>query len=281
MGSIRIITDSTNDLSPELIRTNNIGVIPLYVVFGEQSFQDGVAITPEKVYQMVKETGSLPKTAAPTPADFYMAFKTALDQGDDVIYIGLSSRISSTVVNARLAAHELDEERIKVIDSLNLSTGIGLQVLKACDLVREGKSLTEIEKELLASVAKVRTAFVIDTLEFLYKGGRCSALQSIIGTLLNIKPIIKVSDGEMSLAQKTRKRNNALKAIINNTLADLPNMDLTRIMVTHSMGDADAAFLRSELLAATKVKEVHITEAGCVISSHCGPNTVGILYMLK
>lgn len=281
MHSIRVFTDSTNDLSPELIAAHNIGVIPLYVVFGEQSFQDGITITPEKLYRLVRETGNLPKTAAPTPADFYMAFKPVLEQGQDILYIGLSSHISSTIANARLAAQELDESRIKIIDSLNLSSGIGLLVLKACDLIREGKSLAETEAIITAAVPKIKTAFTIDTMEFLYKGGRCSALQSIFGTLLSIKPIIQVVNGDMELAQKARKRNNALKTILDNTMADLPQMDLTRIMITHSMGEADARYLRQELIKKTEAKEVLITEAGCVISSHCGENTVGILYLLK
>ncbi|WP_416297719.1 DegV family protein [Paenibacillus illinoisensis] len=278
MSRIKIFADSTSDLNPDWIKTHDIGIIPLYVVFGDESLKDGVEITPERLYERVSKDGRLPKTAAPSPADFMTAFQPYIDQGDDILYISLSSELSSTYQNALLASSEFPEGRISVVDSLNLSSGIGLLVMKAVHAAQKGQSLKEITHLVEAVKPNVRTEFVIDTLEYLHKGGRCSGMQNLIGSLLKIRPVIRVTDGKMSPAYKVRgKREKALDQMLQNTLSEKHQIDTDLIIVVHTMAEEDALELQKSLQEQTGGR-VELTTAGCVICSHCGPKTTGIIY---
>lgn len=280
MGAVRVIADSTCDLSSELIEKHGIAIVPLYAVFGEESYKDGIDITTEKLYKMVEERNMLPKTSAPSPLDFLEVFSKYIEMGEDIIYIGLSSELSATLQNARIAAQEFPEGRIEIVDSRNLSTGIGLLVMKAVDYAGQGFGIHEIAQKIKELIPKVRTRFVINTLDYLYKGGRCSALESFFGGLLNIKPVVAVKDGKMVLEEKIRgKREKAWNSMIENVLADKDKMMRDRIFVTHSMDPEAAEFLKKNLQKEINEGEILITDAGCVISSHCGPGTVGILYI--
>ncbi|MFZ5353263.1 MAG: DegV family protein [Bacillota bacterium] len=282
MNKVRIVTDSTSDLSSDILQKHNISVVPLYVVFGEESLRDGIDITTKELYERVKRDGLLPKTSAPSPADFINVFKPIIEAGEDIVYIGISTFLSSTVQNAKLAAQELPEGRIEIVDSLNLSTGIGMLVMKASDLAAEGLSAREVADKVSDYIPKVKTRFIIDTLDYLYKGGRCSALQSFVGGLLKIKPIVAVKDGRMLLEEKIRgKREKVLANMLDNVMLDVDNMDDARVFITHSMSHEDAVYLQKELKDKLKVKEILTTDAGCVISSHCGPNTIGIIFISK
>lgn len=280
MNRVKIMTDSTCDLSEELLKTNDISVVPLYVHFGEESYRDGIDIRAEGLYKLVEEYKTLPKTSAPSPGDFIREFEQYIKSGEDILYIGLSSQMSSTLQNAKIAAAEFPEDRIKVVDSKNLSTGIGLLVMKAVDCASEGMALNEIAAAMSETTAKVKTRFIISTLDYLYKGGRCSALESFIGGLLSIKPVVTVRDGKMVLEEKIRgKREKALSNMLDNALQDAGRMDEKRIFITHSMALEEAVYLKQELEKELKKPELIIADAGCVISSHCGPGTVGILYI--
>jgi len=281
MNKVKIITDSTSDLTAEILKKSDISVVPLYVNFNDESFIDGVNITTKELYEKVEEYGCLPKTAAGSPADFYKMFKTFIDEGMDIVFIGLSSKLSSHLQNAIFGASDFPEGRIHIVDSLNLSSAIGLLVLKAVDFKNQGLSAAEIAHKVKELVPKVKSEFIIDTLDYLYKGGRCSALQSLVGGIFKIRPVVKVVDGSMIPAQKLMgKRDKALNTMLSNVIKEKDNIDPVRIMVTHSLSD-DAEYLKSELEKNLDVNEVIITEAGCVISSHCGPNTIGILYIEK
>ena len=203
-GKIRIFADSTCDLPPSWIEEYNIGIVPLYVVFGEQSLRDGVDITPEQLYAKVDQIGDLPKTAAPSPSDFIAAFTPSIEQGEDILFLSISSELSSTYQNALIAAGESPEGRVTVFDSRNLSSGIGLLVMKAVHATNEGSFIPQIVELLSRTVNEVECEFVVDTLDYLYKGGRCSGMQNIIGDLLKIRPVIKVVDGGMIPAYKVR-----------------------------------------------------------------------------
>lgn len=280
MAKVKIFTDSTADLSQELIQKHHISIVPLYVGFGDDTYKDGIEITTVQLYDEVKKVGKLPKTSAPSPADFINAFKKSIDEGNEILYIGLSTKLSSTIQNARIAASEFPDAKIEIVDSLNLSTGIGLLVMKAVDYANQGMNIKEISSKIRELVPKIETAFVPDTLDYLYLGGRCSALQSIFGNVLRIRPVIKVIEGGMTVGQKARgKREKILDTMLKNALKDKNNMDLTRVFVTHSLGFYDAQYLKEQLEKTLNVNDVIITDAGCVISSHCGPNTVGILYI--
>ncbi|MFD2699830.1 DegV family protein [Paenibacillus shunpengii] len=279
MSRIKIFADSTSDLPKEWIHQYDIGIVPLYAVFGDESLKDGVDIVPEELYQRVKTEGRLPKTAAPSPADFMACFGPYIDEGYDILFISLSSELSSTYQNALLAASEYPDGRVTVFDSLNLSTGIGLQVIKAVRAVEEGLTVPEIVHRLTQIRPQVDTEFVIDTLDYLYMGGRCSGMQNLIGSLLKIRPVIKVTDGKMTPAYKVRgKREKAMDQMLSNALSKTNEMDNDIIIVVHSMCEDDALYLQRVLQEKTNAKEVVLATAGCVISSHCGPKTIGIIY---
>lgn len=281
MAKVKIFTDSTCDLSGELISRHKIGVVPLYVLFNDESFLDGIDMTTADLYRKVEETGSLPKTAAPSPGDFLTIFAPHLEAGEDIVYIGISAELSATLNNARLAAEELPPGRIEIVDSRNLSTGIGLLVMRAVDFAAEGLDIHTIAQKVRELTPKVETEFIVDTLDYLHKGGRCSGIARLVGSMLKIRPSIKVVDGKMIPAEKFRgTRGKALQGLLDNALAFKDEMSPERIFITHSISD-DGPFLREELLKQTGVKEVIITQAGCVISSHCGRNTIGILFIRK
>jgi DegV family protein with EDD domain len=282
--TVNIITDSTSDLGQEVAARFGVKVIPLYVFAGGKDYIDGVNITLPELFQSVQDTGQLPKTSAPTVTDFIKAFR----EPGDTIYIGISSKVSVTFHNAWMAREQLMQENgkdreIYVIDSLNLSTGLGQLVLKAADLRDQGLPAAEIARQVGEAVSKVRTSFIVENLDYLYKGGRCSALQNIVSSMLHIRPIIAVrSDGTLGVKAKTRgTRMRALQVMIDDFCENLPNIDLTRVFISHTGCLEDAEYMRSKLLEAAPIQEVLITKNGSVIASHCGPDTTGILYLLK
>ncbi|MHC1747198.1 MAG: DegV family protein [Cellulosilyticaceae bacterium] len=277
---IKIFSDSTSDLSKELLEKEDIGIIPLYVNIKETSYKDGIDLTVPELYEKVDAMGQLPKTAAPTPMDYYEAFKPWVEDGYSILYIGLSSKISSTFQNANLAAGDLEGAEIEIVDSKNLSSGIGLLVMKAADYRKEGYDIHTIASKVTDLVPKVKTAFIIDTLDYLYMGGRCSALASFFGGILKIRPVVTVKNGVMILKEKIRgKREKILSILLEDALNQKGNIDRTRVMVTHSLSDMDALYLKGQLEMNDFADEIIITNAGGVISSHCGANTVGILYI--
>lgn len=282
MRKIKVFTDSTHDLSKELIEKNNISVVPLYVNFNDEVYKDGENIDYKLLYKKVKELGVLPKTSAPSPSDFYNAFKPFIDEGYDIVYVGLSSMISTTVQSAKIASEDFSDN-IKIIDSLNLATGVGILALTICDLIEDGLSIEEIEKEIIENYRdKVRTSFVIDTMEYLHKGGRCSALTSLLGTALRIKPIIAVNDGKLDVAKKARGKRDKIANIMKEELINnKDSIDTKRFFVTHSECDEVAKQIKNDLLKNTDIEEVYITNTGSIISSHCGPGTLGLVYLEK
>ncbi|HML48530.1 MAG TPA: DegV family protein, partial [Clostridia bacterium] len=197
MKPVKIISDSTCDLSEDLKQRYDVQIVPLYVTLGQESFTDGLTITPGDIYRYFEQTKQTPKTAAATVADFYAAFEPHAKEGRDIVFIGISSKMSATVSQAELAAKEFPGIRIRCIDSQSLSSGIGLSVLAACDLAEQGLTADEIASRIHAMVPRVRASFVIDTMTFLYYGGRCSAVKAYGATLLKIKPQISVTDGSM------------------------------------------------------------------------------------
>lgn len=277
---INILTDSCSDLTPDLKKQHNIYSIPLSVYVNDRVYKDGVDITPPELFQFVEESGRLPKTSAPSLAEFTQLYQSA---PGELIFIGISSKLSATVQHATAAAQSLPDRSIRVVDSLNLSTGIGLLVLKAADLRSQGMSSEEIAKTLGCAVEKVRTSFVIDTLEYLYLGGRCSAMQNIFGSLLKIRPVIEVrKDGTLGVKEKIRgSRKHTLNTILEDFRNNLERIDLQRVFITHTGCKEDAQYLRSELSTMAPIQEILITTAGATIASHCGPNTIGVLYSLQ
>jgi len=282
MNPIRLVSDSTCDLSQELIAKHDIRIVPLFVRFGEESYLDGVDLTPEAMYREVAKRGILPKTAAASPGMFVEVFEQAVADGCDVVYVGIGSKFSATYQSAVVARDMVDATRIFLVDSANLSSGSGLLMLKAAKWRTEGDSAQDIARKLETIVPQVRTQFVINTMDYLHKGGRCSGMQALFGTLLKIKPIIKVVDGAMAVGKKPRGSIQvAVDILIEEAFEHLNELDLDAVMITHSMADESARYVRSRLEAKIPKETVIETHAGCVISSHCGEGCIGILYIIK
>ena len=281
MNNIVITSDSTSDLSSELRQRYNINILPLGVTLGGKVYKDGVDITPDDIYAHHDKTGELPKTTAANVDEFYNFFKKFADEGKTVIHFDISSGMSSTFNNARIAAEEF--ENIYVIDSANLSTGIGLLVVAAAEMVNEGLEAEEIVAKINDMVPKVDASFVIDNLEYLYKGGRCSALAAFGANMLKLKPCIEVKNGAMGVSKKYRGRYaDVLKTYVSERLGDGSDIDNSRVFVTHAGCDEEVVKQVVEQVKEAGIfKEVFLTRAGCTVSSHCGANTLGVLFIRK
>lgn len=283
MNKVKIVVDSTVDLSPELYKEFEIEVIPLNVNFGEENFKDGVTINQKELYEKVKATGSLPHTAAPSPEDFSKVFKVYIDKGFDIVYMGIGSLFSTSLQNANIAKQEFEEGRIFLVDSLNLSTGTGLLALRASRLAKEGKSAEEIKKDLDSLVPNVSAKFAVDSLEYLHKGGRCSGASKLFGHIFHIHPIISVVEGKMIVTKKPRGLMKvAINEMVNELKADLPNIYKEDVFVTNSGCSEEVKnYFYEEVKKLVDPKSIKCTEAGCVVCSHCGYGTIGVLYIKK
>lgn len=282
MHKIKLISDSTCDLSKELIQKHNIDIIPLYVNFKDESYLDGVTLTVPDMYKKVDELKYLPKTAAASPGSFVEAFEKYTSEGYDIIYLGIGGGFSGTLQSANSAKQIVDSDKIHLIDSANLSSGSGLLLLKAAKFINQGDDVLTVVNKINELIPKVRTQFVINTMDYLYKGGRCSGVAAIAGTLLKIKPIIKVVNGAMTVGKKPRGRIEAgIDVLISEFLDQNDQVDNDFLMITHSMADESAKYIKNQLIGKTSIKEIYETYAGCVISSHCGPGCIGILYIMK
>lgn len=282
--SVIITADSTCDLPKNITENRNIIITPLSVLLGSDSYLDGVEVTRDDIYEHVSKTGELPKTAAVTPAAYYEVFSRAVQEGNSVVHISLASAMSSSYQNAVSAAKEFPD--VYCVDSKNLCAGMGLLVLKACDLRDRGFEAKKIANRIEALVPKVHSTFVLDNLVYLYKGGRCSAVAKFGANVLGLKPVIGVDPqtGKMDVVKKYHgKIENVYKQYINDTLNDAAKMDNTRIVIANS-GDVPGditAFAAGMAQGKGKFKEIITADAGCTISSHCGPKTFAIFYMKK
>ncbi len=279
---VKITSDSTCDLSPELLKKYDIDTISLGVMLGEKAGKDGVDILPEDIYQYVSQTGILPKTSAVNVAEYIDFFRKWNELGYAIVHFCISSDFSSCVQNAAIAAREF--ENIYVVDSRNLSTGIGLSVLRAAEMAEQGCSAEEIRDYCEDYAKRVEASFVIDNLEYLYKGGRCSALAVFGANLMRLKPCIAVIDGKMEPTKKYRGPfEKVILEYVRDHLSGRTDLDTSRIFLTHTR--CTEACIRSveEKIRAIvpEFKEILITTAGSTITSHCGPNTLGILFARK
>ena len=283
MNKVRIIADSTCDLSPELVEKYSITIVPLCIVLDEKSYFDGEEIRPEQIYDWSNEHKTTPKTAAVPFDRMAAAYKEAADAGQDVIFFGISSEMSTTCNVARIVAEDEGYDRVFVIDSRNLSTGIGLQVIRAAELAAQGKSAEEIVSEIEGARDRVRASFVVDTLTFLARGGRCSSVTALMANTLKLHPQIVVKDGKMGATKKYRgKMPVALSDYVKDLTPALLSADPKRVFITHSGCERDIIdAVKSKVEALGVFEEILITQAGGVISSHCGPNTLGVLFYEK
>lgn len=281
MTSIKITCDSTADLSKDLMERYNIDTIPLYINLNGKSFKDGVDIQSDDIYEYVKKTGILPKTAAVSIKDYMDFFKKFHSSYDAVIHINLGEKFSSSHQNAVIAAGEFSN--VYVINSNNLSTGTGHIVLEAAMMAEKGLSLEKIIENLQQLTEKIETSFVIDTLDYLKMGGRCSSLQAFSANLLNIKPTIEVIDGKMEVGKKYRgKIEKSINKYVADRLQGRTDIVTDRIFITHSgISEEIIAQVKDKVQEYQNFDEIVVTRASCTISCHCGPNTLGILFKRK
>ena len=283
-SNIVITADSTCDLPQELIDKYDIKIIPLSILLGEKVYHDGVDIKPSDIYDFVEKTGELPKTAAVTPSEYNEVFKRFADDGKKIVHIGFSSALSSSYQNACVAAEEF--ERVYCVDSKNLCTAMGLLVLKACDYREKGMDAKRIADKVNRLVPKVSATFVLDGLEYLHKGGRCSSVAKFGANVLGIKPSIAVDTqtGRLDMAKKYRGKTELVyKQYITDRINEIKRIQPDRVVIANSGGvPADTiAFAKGMLEGRDKFEQVILADAGCTISSHCGPKTLAIFYIKK
>lgn len=278
-----LTADSTCDLSPELKERWNVTYFPLHIILDGKDYMDNVDIRPEDIFKAYYDKKILPKTAAVNIGEYSEFFKRYTDQGFEVVHINLGGALSSSYKNACLAAEEL--EGVYAVDSCNLSTGIGHLVIQAGKLIEQGLSGAEVAEKLRGMTGKVHSSFILDTLKFMAAGGRCSSVVALGANLLNLKPCIHVNnaDGSMSVGKKYRgKLDKVLVQYVEETLAKYDNIDDETIFITHSGIDKSyVELVRETIERVHPFKECHETLASCTISCHCGPNTLGILFMTK
>ncbi len=281
--SVHIVADSTCDLSQELIARYQITVLPLYVRLNGEDHRDGVDITAADIFRWVDGGGELPKTAAVTVADFQRCIRElrAQDPDGQIIIITISAKFSSCYQNAVIAAHEFSE--VYPVDSRNLSTGFGHVVLTACELAEQGLGASEICEQLCDVIPRVDASFIVDRLDYLYKGGRCSAVAALGANLLKLKPCIAVIDGEMRVTKKYRGSFvHVIDEYVRERLADMDSIVPHRIFITHPAAGQEAVeAARAAVRACGDFECIIETQAGCTISSHCGPHTLGVLFIRK
>ena len=285
MNTSSLLDDSAKDIiklidASELISRYKIGIIPLYVHLGEKEYKDGVDITPSDLYKWSDEHNETPRTSAPGIEDIESFLDK--DSADEYVIFTISSSMSSSYNNCILAAEDLEmTDRVHVIDSANLSTGIGLQVIKAAELAAAGMTASEIAAEIEKIKGKVRASFVVDTLTYLYRGGRCSGVSAFLGSALRLHPRIEVIDGAMHPEKKYRGKNTRfIMDYVRDMENDLRSAVRDRVFITHSGCDREIVEdVRAYLEGLGRFDEILETTAGAVISSHCGPGTLGVLFI--
>ena len=280
--NIKITSDSTCDLSADLLSQHDISLMPLTVIKNDQAFKDNVTITPAEIFAHVAAGGALCSTTAVSIGEYQDFFAPYAAEYDGVVHINLGSGFSSSYQNACLAAEEYDN--VVAIDSKNLSTGQGLVVLKACQLAKTAGSLAELKTQLEEFTAKVEASFVVDKLDYLVKGGRCSSAAALGANLLNLKPCIEVKDGKMGVGKKYRgKYEKVLASYVKERLEGREDLDTSMpIFITQTkVSDEAHQGVQEAVNAFGQFSTVYETTAGCTISCHCGPGTLGILFVRK
>ena len=279
---VKIIADSTCDLSRELVEKYNIDIVPLHIVLGEKEYLDSVEITPDEIYEWADKNEDTPKTSAVGFDDALDIIKKMSDENDEIIVFTISEKMSTTANVFRMAVDELDlSDKVTVIDSANLSTGIGLMVIKASLMAKQGKNMNEICTEIEKIKSKVCSSFVVDTLTYLHRGGRCSSVAALVGGVLKLHPKIVVSEGSMSANKKYRgKMDKVILDYVKDMEEELKSADKERVFITHSGCEQEIIDKVYEYLKSLNYfDEILVTRAGGVISSHCGAGTLGVLYI--
>ncbi len=274
---VRIVTDSTADLTPEQQRAAGITVVPLNVHFGDQVFRDHVDLTTDEFFRRLKASSQLPRTSQPSVGAFEAAYRNLLEGGDEIVSVHLSSKVSGTFNSALMAAQSVGDGKIDVVDSLSTSMALGFMALEAANLARAGRDRQTVAECLRGLVAKARVICVVDTLTYLERGGRIGKARALLGSLLNVKPILQLKDGEVVPLGRARGRPQAL-----NRLVELLERDgkVSRLAIMHGAARADAEQLRERVASTYPGVDIQLTEIGAVLGTHTGPGVIGFTYLV-
>jgi fatty acid kinase fatty acid binding subunit len=274
---VRIVTDSTADLTPEQQGAAGITVVPLNVHFGDEVFRDHVDLSTDEFFRRLKASSQLPRTSQPSVGAFEEAYRTLLDGGDEIVSVHLSSKVSGTYNSALMAAQSVGDGKIDVVDSLSTSMALGFMALEAANLARSGRDRQTVSERLRELVAKARVICVVDTLTYLERGGRIGKAAALLGSLLNVKPILQLKDGEVVPLGRARGRPQAL-----NRLVELLERDgkVSRLAIMHGAAQADAEQLRERVASTYPGVDIQLTEIGAVLGTHTGPGVIGFTYLV-
>jgi DegV family protein with EDD domain len=274
---VRIVTDSTADLTPEQQRAAGITVVPLNVHFGDQVFRDHVDLTTDEFFRRLKASSQLPRTSQPSVGAFEEAYRKLLEGGDEIVSVHLSSKVSGTFNSALMAAQSVGDGKIDVVDSLSTSMALGFMALEAANLARAGRDRQTVAECLRGLVAKARVICVVDTLTYLERGGRIGKARALLGSLLNVKPILQLKDGEVVPLGRARGRPQAL-----NRLVELLERDgkVSQLAIMHGAAKTDAEQLRERVASTYPGVDIQLTEIGTVLGTHTGPGVIGFTYLV-
>jgi len=278
MTDIKIVTDSTAYLPPDLVDQYDIRVVPAKVHFGTVSYKEGIDLTNEQFWSRLSHANQLPTTSQPSVGDFLDVYDELARRGKSVLSIHISSKISGTVSSARTARSQLPNAQIDVIDSLSTVMGLGMMTLAAARAVEKGHSLPEIKTRLAELIQGMNVIFVVDTLEYLRKGGRIGGASALVGSLLNIKPILYLVDGRIEVMAKTRTRGRALRRLLELMEERVPMGTPAHVAVMHTQAAEEALALKKEIQSGFNCEEVYFSEIGPSIGTHLGPGTVVLAF---
>jgi len=281
MSRVAVLTDSTAYIPDPILKQYNIFTIPLFVVWNGQSLRDGVDITPQEFYQRLATAKTMPTTSQPSAQDMKDAFQNLLDQGYDVLGIFISSKLSGTVQSAHQALEMMPQaaSRIAVVDSLSTAMAMGFQVVQAARAAQQGASLTECQQAALTAQANSSVYFVVDTLEFLHRGGRIGGAQALLGTALNIKPLLELRAGRIEAVEKIRTKSKAIERMIELTAERVAGRTPVRLAAVHANAEAEAQALLEAAAAKMNPAETFFASVSPVIGVHTGPGVVGLAFM--
>jgi DegV family protein with EDD domain len=274
---VRIVTDSTADLTEEQQQAAGITVVPLNVHFGDQVFRDHVDLTADEFFRRLKAASHLPRTSQPAVGVFEEVYRKLRQNGDEVVSVHLSSKVSGTYNAALMAARAVDEDAIDIVDSLSTSMALGFMALEGARLARAGKDRKSIAESLRALVPKARVICVVDTLTYLERGGRIGKARALLGSLLNVKPILQLQDGEVVPVGRARGRPQALSRLV-----ELLERDgkVSQLAIMHGAAQADAEQLRERVAPSYPGLDILLTETGAVLGTHTGPGVIGFTYLV-
>lgn len=279
MRKVKVITDSTVGLPKEMMEEHRIEVVPSRIILGGKSYLDDGNVSIKELFEFVENTGALPGTTPPTESQFHEAFQKWLAKDYDILFTGIGGKIAGTLRTAEAAALKLVPGRISIVDSLNASAGTGLLVLEAAEMASKGAGIKDITNHVYSIRTKVRAIMLLDTLKYIYIGGKCSKLISILGNTLNLKPVIEVIDGEMTPRENLRGKRY-LDRFLELAIGDPERIDPKRIFLTHCLSE-ETAEVRVRLEGEYGFSNVIVSEAPPTTSVHVGPGSLGIMYLYK